>query len=44
MTVTEVVLAEPEAAPENLKKIDIKVSFNQDELVYNLRTYRYVPQ
>ena len=44
MSVTEVVLAEPEAAPENIKRIDIKVSFNRDELVYNLRTYRYLPQ
>ena len=44
MSVSEVVLSEPEAAPENLKKIDIKVSFNRDELVYNLRTYRYIPQ
>jgi hypothetical protein len=44
MSVSEVVLSEPEAAPENLKRIDIKVSFNQDELVYNLRTYRYTPQ
>ena len=44
MSVSEVVLSELEAAPENLKRIDIKVSFNQDELVYNLRTYRYLPQ
>jgi general secretion pathway protein I len=44
MSVTEVLLAEPEAAPENLKRIDITVSFNQDELVYNLRAYRYIPQ
>jgi general secretion pathway protein I len=44
MSVSEVLLSEPEAAPENLKRIDLKVSLNQDELVYNLRTYRYVPQ
>ena len=44
MAVSEVVLSEPEAAPENLKRIDIKISFNQKELVYNLRTYRYLPQ
>ena len=44
MSVSEVVLSEPEAAPEDLKRIDIKISFNQDELVYNLRTYRYIPQ
>jgi general secretion pathway protein I len=44
MVVSEVVLSEPEAAPENLKRIDIKISFNQEELVYNLRTYRYLTQ
>ena len=44
MSVSEVVLSEPEAAPEDLKRIDIKISFNQDELVYSLRTYRYIPQ
>ena len=44
MSVSEVVLSEPEEVPENLKRIDIKVSLNQDELVYNLRTYRYTPQ
>jgi general secretion pathway protein I len=44
MSVSEVVMSEPEAAPDNLKRIDIKISFNQDELVYNLRTYRYTPQ
>jgi hypothetical protein len=44
MSVNEVVLADSEAAPENLNRIDIKVSFNRDELVYNLRTYRYIPQ
>jgi hypothetical protein len=44
MSVTEVVLTELETAPENLKKIDLKVSYNQDELVYNLRVYRYISQ
>ena len=28
-------------AAENLKRIDLKISFNQDELAYTLRTYRY---
>ncbi len=27
---------------ENLKQIDINVSFNNDEFTYNLRTYRFV--
>ncbi len=27
---------------ENLKKIEFTVSFNNDELTYNLRTYRYI--
>jgi general secretion pathway protein I len=44
MSVTEVVLTESEAAPENLKKIDITVSYGQDDLVYKLRIYRYIPQ
>lgn len=29
---------------ERLKRIDIRVSFNQDEMVYNLRTYRFIPK
>lgn len=29
-------------AVEKLKRIDIKVLFNQDEMVYNLRTYRFI--
>jgi general secretion pathway protein I len=28
-------------AAENLKRIDLKITFNQDELAYTLRTYRY---
>jgi len=28
-------------AAENLKRIDLKITFNQDELTYTLRTYRY---
>ena len=44
MSVSEVLLSEPETAPEDLKRVDIKISYNQDELVYNLRTYRYIPQ
>jgi general secretion pathway protein I len=27
---------------ENLKKIDINVSFNTDEFIYSLRTYRFI--
>lgn len=30
-----------ETAAENLKRIDLKITFNQDELMYTLRTYRY---
>lgn len=26
---------------DNFKKIDLKISFNQDELEYSVRTYRY---
>ena len=29
-------------AVEKLKRIDIKVLFNQGEMVYNLRTYRFI--
>jgi general secretion pathway protein I len=28
-------------AAEYLKRIDLKITFNQDELAYTLRTYRY---
>jgi general secretion pathway protein I len=28
-------------AAENLKRIDLKITLNQDELAYTLRTYRY---
>lgn len=28
-------------AVDNFKKIDLKVSFNRDELEYSIRTYRY---
>ena len=31
-------------AVEKLKKIDIKVLFNQGEMVYDLRTYRFIPK
>ncbi len=27
---------------DNLKKIDLTISFNNDEFSYNLRTYRYI--
>jgi len=29
---------------ENLKKIDVNVSFNTDEFTYSLRTYRFVQE
>ncbi|MFZ0132786.1 MAG: prepilin-type N-terminal cleavage/methylation domain-containing protein [Desulfobacterales bacterium] len=32
------------AVVEKLKRIDIKVFYNQDEMTYTLRTYRYVPK
>ncbi len=28
---------------ENLKRIDLTVSLNNDEYIYSLRTYRYIP-
>jgi len=31
-------------AVEKLKRIDIKVLFNQGEMVYSLRTYRFMPK
>ena len=31
-------------AAGGLKRIDIKVSFNRDEYVYNFRTYRYMSE
>ncbi|MFZ0241716.1 MAG: prepilin-type N-terminal cleavage/methylation domain-containing protein [Desulfobacterales bacterium] len=32
------------AVVEKLKRIDIKVFYNQDEMTYTLRTYRFVPK
>ncbi len=32
------------AVVERLKRIDIKVFYNQDEMTYTLRTYRFVPK
>jgi general secretion pathway protein I len=34
--------AQLKSAVEKLKRIDIKVLFNQGEMVYNLRTYRFI--
>ena len=44
ISASDVEWSQPDAAPEDLKRIDITVSLNQDELSYNLRTYRYLPQ
>lgn len=32
----------PDTVSEHMKRIDITVTFNQDELVYNLRSYNYL--
>jgi hypothetical protein len=29
---------------ENLKKIDVNISFNNDELTYRLRSYRFIQE
>jgi hypothetical protein len=44
ISVNDAEATEPNTAAEDLKRIDITVSFNRDELVYQLRTYRYIRQ
>jgi general secretion pathway protein I len=36
--------AQLKTAVEKLKRVDIKVLFNQGEMVYSLRTYRFIPK
>lgn len=44
ISVSDNELSEPDTVSEDMKRIDITVAFNQDELIYNLRSYRYLPQ
>jgi hypothetical protein len=44
ISVSDNEVSEPDTFSEYMKRIDITVSFNRDELVYNLRSYHYLPQ
>jgi general secretion pathway protein I len=44
VSVTDVASEMLESTAEDLKRIDVTVFFNQGELVYNLRAYKYMPQ
>jgi general secretion pathway protein I len=44
VSVTDVTSEVLETTAEDIKRIDVTVFFNQDELIYNLRAYKYMPQ
>jgi general secretion pathway protein I len=44
VSISDVAAEMLETTAEDLKKIDVTVLFNQDELVYNLRSYKFIPQ